>query len=358
MATSAPAIPPFDKISLIGIWIETVLWGMNCVVFAGACWVLFFKPNARTNRWMLGITSTLLFSLATAHVAGSLRALLVAFIYVPQPAPPLYATLYFIDQSDGIAVMKTVLYDTAVFIQDMVLIWRLYIVWNRNWKLCVFPVIVEMSHMAVAYSGSVLLGGSTTDLPSGLLPKLGRIGWGLDLALNVSVTVAIAARLWYMGRKLAIANADGSFSHDAPNAYLVPIFTIIESGALFAVATLVLLILLVTSSPLNLTGIDVATQLAVLAPLLIIVRVGLGLTHGLPSAYKSYIGTKTTVGSMSFGMNPLKSNAGSTTYGGHSQISVARNVDISRTMVGSREVVLDDFKAAANLEDSVPAKRS
>ena len=32
MATSDAALPPMGKISMIGIWVETVLYGMSCVV--------------------------------------------------------------------------------------------------------------------------------------------------------------------------------------------------------------------------------------------------------------------------------------------------------------------------------------
>ncbi|KAI9573366.1 hypothetical protein HD554DRAFT_2166986 [Boletus coccyginus] len=34
MATTNTALPPMDKIFLIGIWVETVLYGVNCVMYA------------------------------------------------------------------------------------------------------------------------------------------------------------------------------------------------------------------------------------------------------------------------------------------------------------------------------------
>lgn len=63
---------------------------------------------------MLGVTSTLLFTLCTVHVSASLRQLLEAFVLIPSDASPLYSTLYFTDETKTVAVLKTVLYDTTV----------------------------------------------------------------------------------------------------------------------------------------------------------------------------------------------------------------------------------------------------
>ncbi|EMD35349.1 hypothetical protein CERSUDRAFT_116146 [Gelatoporia subvermispora B] len=349
MASTA-ALPPFDKISLIGIWIETVLWGVNCIIFAGACWVIFAKTNSKASRWMLGTTSIVLFIFSTVHVGASLQQLLEGFIYVPQPPPPLYATLYFLDQSRWPSFLKTLLYDTTVWLQDLVLIWRLYVVWGRNWKICVVPLIVELGHMGVAYGGSILYDepGQAANFPLGT--KLAIAGWSLDLTVNVSVTVAIAARLWYMGKTLSRVSTTGSVQLQIQNTYATPIFTIIESGAIFAGATLCLLVLYLTQGAIALAGLDIATQLAVLTPLLIIVRVGLGLTHGLPSAYKSYIDTATTNSSGNFALGPWRTKGSQRPFGSNDGASWSRSANLSTTMGGSRDDVLADFKAAENLE--------
>ncbi|KAJ6508822.1 hypothetical protein C8R45DRAFT_455127 [Mycena sanguinolenta] len=283
------SIPPLNKISLIGIWIETALWGMNFIIFGAVCAIMVRRSRDQpTARIMLSATSTLLFLLCTTHVAGSLRQLLEAFIYIPPNANPLYSTLYFIDETNPVAVMKTVLYDTTVFVQDIVLIWRLYIVWGRNWKICVVPIIVELAHMGTAYAATALLSKPDADIYANTLLHIGPVGWSLDLAVNIFVTAAIAGRLWWMGRKVA------SLQTSSHNPYLSSILTIVESGGLFAAVTIVMLTLYEIGSPLALTGIDISTQLAALTPLLIIVRVALGLTHNLPSAYEHYLSTHAT----------------------------------------------------------------
>ncbi|KAK0192890.1 hypothetical protein F5146DRAFT_1041928 [Armillaria mellea] len=259
---SEMALPRLDKNALIGIWIETCLWG--------AMFVLIKKHH---SPGLLAITSIALFLFATAHVSLSLRELLEAFIDVPQPPDPTYAILYWSINSRGIAVAKTVLYDTSVFLQDLILIWRLYVVWGYNWKVAVLPIIVELAHMGTAYAATGLLALPSTDINSPKIKHIGPVGWSLDLVVNVCVTAAIAFRLWFMGRKV------GGHSHT--NRYLSTILTIVESGAIFAAVTLVMLILYVCGSELALNGIDISTQLAVMTPLLIIARVGLGMIHGV-----------------------------------------------------------------------------
>jgi len=350
MASSA-SIPPLDKISLIGGWLETALWGINSVVFLGACWVIFWKTDSKTNRWMLGTTSIVLYILATIHISATLRQLLEAFILVPQPPQPLYATLYYSNETNPMALLKNVIYTTAVFMQNLIVIWRFYIVWGRNKKLTLVPLVVELCRAGVAYAGTILLARPGVDIFGSTLRDLGLISWSLDITVNVTVTSAIAGRLWYMGKKLSIASSSDT---RIQNTYGTAMITMVESGALYAAVTVVLLGLYVSDSPATLVAIDDAMQIAVLVPMLIIVRVGLGLTHGLPSAYKSYI-ERSTERPMSFSMGRLgfPHRPKPTNLGG--QITVSREVvttDLTKNLSG--DLAMTDFKGISeDRDDSV-----
>ncbi|KAH7887272.1 hypothetical protein F5I97DRAFT_1859050 [Phlebopus sp. FC_14] len=246
-------------------------------------YVLLRKRRGAESTWMLTTTSTVLFVLCTAHVAASLRQLLEAFIYVPPSAPPNYSTLYWLDETLPMAVFKDVLYDSLVSLQDIVLIWRLYVVWGLNWKIIVFPVLAEATHMATSYAATALFAKPGASLYHSILSRVGLTAWSLDIAINISVTLAIAGRLWWMGRRVSSIPPTADIS----NRYAATIYIIVESGGLFAAVTIVLLALYVRGSPLALTGMNIASQLAVLTPLLILVRVELGLGHGLSTVYYS-----------------------------------------------------------------------
>jgi len=315
---------------------------MNCIIFIGAMWIIFFKRNTPANRWILGATSIVLFVFSTAHIAASLRQLLEAFIYIPPDAIPLYSTLFWVNERAALSVFKTAIYDTTVWLQDLILIWRLYIVWDRNWKICIPPFVVDLAHMGAAYAATGLIAQPNANIYGDPLKRLGPVGWSLELVVNVSVTAAIAFRLWYMGLKVSTMSSSGGRSYQ--NAYLAPIFTIVESGALFAAATVVLLALYVSGNPVTLTGIDIATQLAVLTPLLIIVRVGLGLTHGLPSRYKDIETTRSQSTFHATNGFEASRSEGTTAI----QISAVRDVvTASDTYAGTEDYALEELKTAS-----------
>ena len=41
MTTSNATLPPMGKISIVGIWTETVLYGMSCIVVVTHPWLMF-----------------------------------------------------------------------------------------------------------------------------------------------------------------------------------------------------------------------------------------------------------------------------------------------------------------------------
>ncbi|KAI9573456.1 hypothetical protein HD554DRAFT_2210689, partial [Boletus coccyginus] len=269
------ATPSIAKISMIGIWVETVLYGVNCVMYALCMLILLRGGKVPPLRWVLVVMSTILILLATVYVGASLQQLLDAFVYVPANEPD-YSTTYWLDYFTTLRSLKDNLYNTLVFAQDFVLIWRLYVVFMYDWRVIVFPIILETAFIGVAYSATTLIAQPNVDLYSSDLSGLIVSAWVLDITLNVSITIAIAGRLWWMGRTIA------SLTSTRSNRYAFSIYVIVESGAIFAGANIISLALYASNNPAFSTGIDVSSQLATLTPLLIVVQVGLTGRHSFP----------------------------------------------------------------------------
>jgi len=199
--------------------------------------------------------------------------------------------------------------------------------------------------MSAAFGATYYATQPTLDIYSPSVKDLGLSGWALDLVVNVFVTVVIAGRLWYMGSRVATISTRNTPLSSRQNVYLPPIFTIIESGALFATVTIVMLALYLSNNPFTLSAMNIATQLAALTPLLIIVRVGLGLTHGLPNAYKNIKNKMTTDSNLS-------------TFDARSQSGIpvsAIEISTTRAMVsttdsGNEQYALEDLKFVDNLD--------
>ncbi|KAI1789705.1 hypothetical protein LXA43DRAFT_1096122 [Ganoderma leucocontextum] len=311
MASSAPpVIPPFHKVYLISTWVETVLWGFNTLVFSVVCYLIFWKRRDGQNKWILFVTSALLYLCATLNVVASLRQELEAFIFVPPDAPSNYASLYYANQASSLAVIKTTTYTVAILIQDIVLTWRMYVVWGYRWKVIAGPAILETMRFAVALSGVIILAQPGTSPDSIVLKTLSSINWPVELVINISVTAAIASRLWSTGSRVSRAMSQPSRT----NTYLRHIFLLVESGALLLGTTISLIVLYNIHAPAALAILDVATQIAPLVAYLVIVRAGFGLTHGLPGSKpsdksSSSYGIASSANGRVFRMDQLESGA-------------------------------------------------
>lgn len=112
-----------------------------------------------------------------------------------------------------------------------------------------------------AYADTIFFAIPNTNLP-GLIP-LTITSWVLDLTVNVSVTLTIAARLWWMGRNVASFR----LNHSSGNPYMYSVYVVVESGAIFSSATIVMLALFLSEHgspfPYAIPSLDVASQLAV-----------------------------------------------------------------------------------------------
>ncbi|PIL22439.1 hypothetical protein GSI_15127 [Ganoderma sinense ZZ0214-1] len=306
-SSSTQSIPSLNRIYIISTWVETALWGFNTVVFAVVCHLLFGQLRGQRNKWILFGTSALLYLCATIHVAASLRQELEAFIFIPSDAPSYYASLYYADQSHGIALLKNSTYAIAMFIQDLVLTWRMHVVWAYNWSVIVLPISLVLVRLGVSVAGIVCF-AQGLDATAPIVRILSDVGWPVELVINISVTAAIASRLWSTGSRLSQAMSQPSRT----NKYIRHIFLLVESGALLIGITIVVFILYNLNDPAALAVLDVATQVAALVVYLVIVRSRFGLTHGLPGSTPDKSVTTSSLGNMVFRMDNLDRVRGDT----------------------------------------------
>jgi phosphoglycerol transferase MdoB-like AlkP superfamily enzyme len=111
--------------------------------------------------------------------------------------------------------------------------------------------------LGAAYSTTVVAADPNVGLYGSAAPDLIASAWVLDMILNVSVTVAIVWRLWWMSRNMDSLTAT-RVNRNAPS-----ICVVIESGALSAAVNIVLLGLYASNSPSLVAALNVASQLAV-----------------------------------------------------------------------------------------------
>ncbi|KAI0820318.1 hypothetical protein BC628DRAFT_1330506, partial [Trametes gibbosa] len=272
----------------------------SIVVFGSAFYVLFARRASLTQRHNFNEAGC-----TTTHVGVSLRQLVQAFTDPAITSIPGGSSLFFLNQTDGLVAAGQILYLVDVLVQD--LIWRLFAVMNMDWRVPILPLALEVVNQTTAFY-TIVKFFQGTPLEDSRLRRFGILNWSLHLIINIGVTTAIASKIWWQGRRTVHARGH--------NAYAGVAFTIMESGVLFAGATIVLFALYINPSTGTdaLVGVNPVAQLATLSPLLIIARVGFGLTH-------SGTRSKPSTGS---------SIVSSSRYGQHSETV---RIDINRTQV-------------------------
>ncbi|KAF8532567.1 hypothetical protein JB92DRAFT_2841261 [Gautieria morchelliformis] len=282
--------PPLDMVTLIGMWTATLLYGANIIVCTECVYVLLRRHEGGTVNRTLLATTIFLFALSTLHISFGLRALIEGFIYAPAQNIPNASIIYFSKEWNRWDTTKNILYCINVMTQDIVLIWRLYVVWGRNWKIIVVPVIFELVHTGTGFITPVLFMNPNISIFNPTARMWAIIPWTMELAVNVVSTVLISLRLMWQDRKMSQVNVERM-------GYTATLFTIVESGAVFTSLTVAIVGLYLSKNPSFIGAIDVSTQMATLSPTMIIVRVGLGMMHG---ARKNVNTTGTTARTLGF----------------------------------------------------------
>lgn len=245
-----------------------MVYGINCVLF-GACIYILTNRDRKSHR-VLFVSCIFHILVSTAHSIFSLLLSLQGFTTSSITSIPNGSSKYFVAPTTFM-LTNLALFVSNVLAQDLLLIWRLYVVWNHSWKLVIPSLILEVAHIACAIIAVFLIAQPNEHLFSYSVQAFGKASWSLGLFINTCVTFGIAYRLWLAGRE--VSDLTGR------NAYKAAMFTVIESGALIASCTLIMFILDMIGSPSGFMAFNVTVQIATTTPLLIITRLGLGLTN-------------------------------------------------------------------------------
>ncbi|KAF7371121.1 hypothetical protein MSAN_00747300 [Mycena sanguinolenta] len=288
---------PLDKASFVSLWLETLLYGTQAFLFslrrtevnAGAYGVLFGicvhillysrrAPGTTFNPLLW--TAVAMFTMSTMHVCVGLVRGLTAFI--GQENVPDGALAYFAEIWLWISIFKQALYATNNIVADGLVIYRCYIVWGSNFKVIVVPIIMLIATSVCGY----LAGFNFSQVKPGEDVFVSNIAeWGtalfsLSLSTNIVVisliamTVLVAGRIYWIARTTRRLLGSSTSSRKYQNAVAI----ILESGAIYSVSLMTLLILYCLKTNAQYIVYDALAQIMGIAPTLIIVRVGLGVS--------------------------------------------------------------------------------
>jgi len=253
--------------SLVSFWIVGPLYGINICVFILCAHVLHMKGLSKWNLMMLAVAAVQ-FGLATGHVISIVVQLVRGF------GGTSNRTLYLLDQSTPEHLAQEYLYITNSLFGDAILIWRLWIIWDRNFWLSGPFVLLCLATAVTGYTALIDLShlSAIDTVFSARVHNWLIASWSLSIATQFGATLMIGYRFW----KAVKWNMNS-----IRESRLAVLWILVESGALYSVTTIFLL----GFSATNTGGIFAAAlgQISALGPTLIIVRAGL---RGSPSSSK------------------------------------------------------------------------
>ncbi|KAL0570065.1 hypothetical protein V5O48_011895 [Marasmius crinis-equi] len=267
-------------------WAQILVYGSNTVLFATGMYLLG-KRKAREGTLFQVISSVILFALAT--VSAVVGTVLVAAGYASITAPTA-ADLKVC------SIIQYVVLCLIDFTAASVLIFRCFNIWSRDWKVIAVPVVTILVATGVYYAGlpqyiQIQYATGLQKQASGnvLQKSLGFTTAALVLAAfsNALLTLLIAGRIWWLKRQLKGVLSRGrgisGITGNLPQKYDSVIAITMESGIIIPIFQVIFLVYMV----LNASSVDhdaltimasMLPQVIAFAPLLIMVRVGLGVT--------------------------------------------------------------------------------
>jgi len=260
---------PYAEAVFLETWLEGAFYGMYLPLFAACVWVLLRRSPV---NWPYFVAACAMFAFATAHVSLSLKQALVAF-FTPNTDPSVVLSRL----ATPIDLAADALYLTSTLIGDSIVIYRVYIVWEKRLSVIVIPSLLVI---AVSVLGALSVSAVTDNPLQPLKPNLilsSRFAFILTLCANVVSTGLIAGRLLYFARK---------FNRLLPRtaiSYYDLIALVIESAALYPLALIAFLTLYGLNMSAQFVVLGALYQIIGIVPSLIIVRVGLGFTHSRSS---------------------------------------------------------------------------
>ncbi|KAF8524280.1 hypothetical protein BU17DRAFT_63279 [Hysterangium stoloniferum] len=231
-------------------------------------------------NWHFLITACLMWVATGVNFALSWSRVMDGFIFL-QPdlrTNPRAIDDYFLNLRHWKEVARTGVYIALTAVADSLFIYRLYIVYGHSKTVIILPVLLLCGSIVVFVAAGigieVVIGTTSSELfGSGLMGWLASF-FSLSLVQNVLTTLLIVYRIWRVNMEVSLY----------PNSRsLWPVMAIVlESGALYSGTLLVLLCAYVADC---FAQYIVPAALDILVPIigitfnLIIVRVGLGMSH-------------------------------------------------------------------------------
>ncbi|RDB16677.1 hypothetical protein Hypma_002519 [Hypsizygus marmoreus] len=243
---------------------ESLMRGIHFTVFLMALSNIFTGPQRGTHsRRVMTLLIVVMFVLSTVHNAAFWAYVHRAFITHGQTSQSVADAL---NEYPVWFTGVTGVSDANAVLADCIIIWRCWIVWGQNWWITVIPIICTM--LTTAFSIIAIYSTVTSTTFGAVGVDYATALYSTSLATTIYCTGMIIYRIVMVGRSQRIGGG--------LQAYHNVMEILVESSALYCIATLFALVAYIRSGPASEYASAFWTSVTGIAPTLIVARVASG----------------------------------------------------------------------------------
>jgi len=247
---------------LIGVWLESLFYGIN-LVLSSACLFLLTREKRAVGIILLPVIQ---FLLCSVSVSLALRIIIVAFIERSGNA----AIAYLSDFSSPLLVTKVVTISVNSTITDGVLVWRVYCVWGKSWRVAAFPIVMLIASSATVI-GQAQAFARYGRLQNVYMSVLARWNYSIFIISTISTVVNTGLIVYGIWSRI-------KYSRGGPIKYWRLVALVVESGLIYLLVQIICLCLYTTGHSSFVIVYEVFAQLTSIIPTIILIFVGLRST--------------------------------------------------------------------------------
>ncbi|KAJ3526251.1 hypothetical protein NM688_g8282 [Phlebia brevispora] len=227
---------PVPKAELIGTCMEMIGYGAYLIIFIECVRVLYKKYQRGRSAGYLWIVAGTIFCLCTSHLIIDIVRIMAAF--TGNMGTPNAPAAYYGDVNSPLDVAKTAVYCTVTLISDALIVYRLFLVWNRNYFIAVVPALaffadIGTSTWFIVSLHQVLPGDNVLIANVTVRAKYFYI---VTLILNVLCTFGISYKIWMIQRGVS------DYAVGSASRMTRIIAVIVESAAIYSAWLIALII--------------------------------------------------------------------------------------------------------------------
>ncbi|EIW84256.1 hypothetical protein CONPUDRAFT_142613 [Coniophora puteana RWD-64-598 SS2] len=298
-----------DSLNLIGsTTVAGTAYGVMVTLFVTCVYYLLLGANRRRNgrrTWFYLMYCIIMFILGTLNTAANAWTRQQAFVThrLFPLGPTAYTNLLF---NVPMGIIGTMSYTTALCMADGLILWRFIMLYQdtryRHY-IVPFPCLLYVTSVVMSYNAAIH--SSLSNLYSKVTVELATPAYSLTVSLNVLTTSLMVIRL-YLHRR----HVQEALGREHGSQYTSIAAMLIESSALYAVWSIVFIVLYSLGHPAEYVLLTTLSQVQIIAPLLIIMRVAQGTawTHSTQQSLLSTMKYRSSSQDKTFRLRRMHTN--------------------------------------------------